>query len=156
MRRLHRLAGCNWDKVRFMKHLRKYKRLWLVLLALMAGSLHVQTVYACSEMGERLQTACCCEEADSEPCGEAESCDVDLLQAAQACCEVSYSAALDDEAMFALSAQPGKSGVAPLALPPSNPAVLPVGTGMLIRNAAPSFDSRPAAAIYLSTRRLRI
>lgn len=139
-----------------MKHLRQYKRLWLVLLALVVGSLHVQAVYACSKMGEQLQTVCCCEEPDSMPCGEAESCDSEVPKAAQACCEISYNAGFDDEAAFAPSAQSEKSTAAPLALPPSDLAVLPVAAGNLVPTAALSFDSGPASPIYLSTRRLRI
>ncbi|MBA3562593.1 MAG: hypothetical protein H0W33_01000 [Gammaproteobacteria bacterium] len=116
----------------------------------------MQTVYACSEIGEQLRTACCCAEADSNLCGAAESCESDLVQAAQACCDISYSAGFDDEAVFTSAAQAGKSGTVPLALPPSSLATPAVGAGILFRNAASSFDSGPRSAIYLTTRRLRI
>lgn len=142
------------DKVLHMKHLRHYKRFWLLLLALIAGSLQMQTVYACSEMAGQLQSACCCEEPDDLPCGKADSCGTDHLSA-RACCEVSYSASFDEATLFFSSAQTGKSGAAH-ALPPPDPLSLESGTSAFIGKAAPTFGGGPGTSIYLTTRRLRI
>lgn len=138
-----------------MKHLRQYKGLWLLLLALVMGSLHVQAVYACSAMGEQLQATCCCEESASELCSDAES-HSGLSGAAQACCEASLSAGFDDEAVFTPSAQQAKSGATPFAPPPYVPSFASVGARVPAGYAALSPDGQPASAIYLTTRRLRI
>ncbi|HUO81426.1 MAG TPA: hypothetical protein VM616_01055 [Gammaproteobacteria bacterium] len=127
-----------------------------MLVALVAGSLHVQTVYACNAMGERLQAACCCEEPDSTPCGEAESCGPGGSSATQPCCEISYSAGLDDEALFTPSAQSSKSDWNPLALPPSVSPLIPAGSHAPDGEAAQSSAGFHASPIYLTTRRLRI
>ncbi|CAN5146704.1 hypothetical protein BH24PSE2_BH24PSE2_06730 [soil metagenome] len=128
-----------------MKHLRQYTRLWLLVLALVAGSLHVQSVYACSAMGERLQTACCCEEP-------AESGSYDHLSAGKACCEVSYTSNFEDEA--APSIQLWKADLTPFA--PLRSASSFPAAGVHAGRAAPSPNGHHASELYLTTRRLRI
>ncbi|MGH8496339.1 MAG: hypothetical protein ACREVN_09405 [Gammaproteobacteria bacterium] len=138
-----------------MKRLRQHQRLWLLFIGLLAGSLHVQAVYACTETGERLQTACCCEDIAEAPCGEVQPCEP-AHSSVRACCEISSSASVGDGSPAAGSSQPLKSGPMPLALPPPEWPLLAAGRGISILATAALSDSPPAASIYLTTRRLRI
>lgn len=125
----------------------------MVLLLVIAGAVHAQTLYACIDDDTQAQPECCCGVAAATPCSSAATCAAG--RADGPCCETSYELTTEDT--------PAKMARSPVWQPDPSPLLIPgipnpVAGKPAQRHTSRAF-SRPlhvaSVALYLATRRIR-